>query len=379
MQNIAVGMIRNTSDSWGHVAKFFHWTTAALVLAQIALGWLAVCWRFSPFKADLYVWHKSLGILILAVVLLRLSWRLANTTPALPANMPAWESRCARASYVVFYIVLIAMPFSGWVLNSAANVPFRIFWTLPLPALVEPSKATAGMAALAHFTFFVLLVLLVSVHIAAALRHHFVNHDEVLARMLPRFRRATTRGTALLVTLLLAGIAGPLGAAEWTMDRAASTLEFIATFERAPAPGVFRQFDTRVHLEPDKPHEARIDVTISVASADMMSAGLNLAIHGHEWFDSARFPHAEFHASEVKRIQPGAYVARGTLSLKGVQRLIEVPFSWSEAAGSALLQGEMIVKRALFGIGTGEWMTSSVVASDVTVRFNVRLRRSASR
>ena len=120
-------MIRNTPDSWGAAAKFFHWTTAVLVFAQIVLGWAAVSWRFSPMKAHLYVWHKSLGIALLAWVLLRLMWRFVNPTPALPCAMPAWETRCARMSYMLLYAVLIAMPITGWILNSAANVPRILF------------------------------------------------------------------------------------------------------------------------------------------------------------------------------------------------------------------------------------------------------------
>ena len=150
-------MIRNTPDSWGAAAKFFHWTTAVLVFAQIVLGWAAVSWRFSPMKAHLYVWHKSLGMLLLAWVLLRLMWRFVNPTPALPCAMPAWESRCARMSYMLLYAVLIAMPLTGWILNSAANVPVLMFWLVPLPALTGPSQSTSQLASLAHFTLFSML------------------------------------------------------------------------------------------------------------------------------------------------------------------------------------------------------------------------------
>lgn len=177
-------MIRNTSVAWGTPARLLHWTIAALVLAQIVLGWVAVSLRLSPLKLDLFVWHKSIGLVVLALVVVRILWRFANPTPALPAATPAWERRAARASHLLLYGALIAMPLTGWVVNSAANIPFRIFRLVPLPAIVAPDKETADFAARAHLALFVVLAVLLVVHIGAALRHHFVTHDDVLTRML---------------------------------------------------------------------------------------------------------------------------------------------------------------------------------------------------
>lgn len=178
-------MLRNTVDSWGALAKLFHWIIAALILAQIALGWTAASWRLSPTKLNLFVWHKSIGMLILALVLLRLLWRLANPAPALPEEMPAWERRAAQASHFLLYALALALPLTGWIVNSAAKVPFQIFWTIPLPAIVSPDKGTADLAALAHLALFIALAAVLVAHIGAALRHHFVKHDDVLLRMLP--------------------------------------------------------------------------------------------------------------------------------------------------------------------------------------------------
>ena len=178
-------MIRNTTESWGALAKLFHWITAALLLGQILLGWAAVCWRLSPLKADLYVWHKSLGMLILALVVLRLLNRLAARAPALPPGMPAWERAAAHASHALLYGLMLALPLSGWIVSDAAGVPFRIFWQLPLPAIVAPDRQTAELAAAVHFALGIALVALLVLHIGAALRHHYAKHDDVLARMLP--------------------------------------------------------------------------------------------------------------------------------------------------------------------------------------------------
>jgi cytochrome b561 len=178
-------VIANTPDSWGALAKFFHWTVAALILAQIALGVAAVAWRLSPLKLELFVWHKSIGMLILALMLVRLAWRLAGRAPGLPPQTPAWERSAAHASHVLLYALAIALPLSGWVINSAAAVPFSVFWLVPLPAIVAPDEHLEDLAKLAHFSLLAALCLVLVVHIGAALRHHLIKRNDVLLRMLP--------------------------------------------------------------------------------------------------------------------------------------------------------------------------------------------------
>lgn len=178
-------MPRNDADSWSAPAKLFHWVMAALILAQIALGVMAASWRLSPTKLNLFFWHKSTGMLILALVALRLAWRLANRAPALPDDMPAWERAAAHASHALLYVLMIALPLTGWIVNSASNIPFRIFWLVPLPAIVAPDKAVADLAALVHGGLVALLALVLVAHIGAALRHHFIKRNGVLLRMLP--------------------------------------------------------------------------------------------------------------------------------------------------------------------------------------------------
>ena len=171
--------------SWNGVVKFLHWLVALLIFTQFALGWLAATWRLSPTKLDLFVWHKSIGMVVLALVVLRLVWRLATPAPPLPAAMPAWQRAAARTSHVLLYIVMLGMPLTGWVINSASGVPFKIFWRIPLPSITAADKHVADIASLVHFSLGVLLALLLLVHIGAALRHHFIQRDNVLIRMLP--------------------------------------------------------------------------------------------------------------------------------------------------------------------------------------------------
>ena len=157
----------------------------------------------------------------------------------------------------------------------------------------------------------------------------------------------------LCALLVFSGVAAHASAADWKMDPAGSRLEFAATFEKSPAPGVFKEFDVRLRLDPDKPAGGSLDDAIKVTSADMSSGDVNKAIRGPEWFDFMKFPEAQFHAGDIRRAEGNRYLARGTLSLKGVQQPIEVPFTWTGAGDGATMEGEFTVKRGTFGIGTG--------------------------
>jgi len=169
-------------------------------------------------------------------------------------------------------------------------------------------------------------------------------------------------------------------ATDWKMDPTGSRLEFAATFEKTPAPGVFKEFDLRLSFNPQNLADSRLDVSIRVSSADMGSADINKAIAGIEWFDFSQHRQAEFHATDIHHLQTtpqfSRYMARGTLELKGVQQTVEVPFSWNAAGEGASMDGEFTVKRGMFGIGTGEWAATDVIGPDVTVKFHVRLRKA---
>lgn len=119
----------------------------------------------------------------MGLTLVRLIWRLNDPGPRLPP-MPRWQTMAARTNHAVLYALLLVMPLTGWVINSAANIPFRVFWWIPLPDITAPDKQLEEVAKDIHFALFVLLAVAVLLHVAAALHHHFVARDDVLRRML---------------------------------------------------------------------------------------------------------------------------------------------------------------------------------------------------
>jgi len=177
--------LRNDGEHWGGLAMGLHWVMALLIFVLFVLGWVAVSLPLSPSKLKLFYWHKSLGLVVLLLVGLRILWRLLDPPPRPVRGLAAWERGLARVAHLWLYVLMLLMPLSGWLINSAANFPFKPFGLFPLPDLVQPDKALQADFQLVHLTGFWLLAGLLVLHVAAALRHHFVKRNPVLRRMLP--------------------------------------------------------------------------------------------------------------------------------------------------------------------------------------------------
>lgn len=162
-----------------------HWIVVALIVAAWALGLTMVDLPLSPQKLKTYSWHKWTGVTVFLLMLARLAWRAAHRPPALPIAMPAWQLRAAAASHALLYTLLLAIPLSGWLFSSASGVPVVYLGLVQLPDLVGRDKALAEILKQLHVILNWTLFVTICIHIAAALKHHFVDRDDVLARMLP--------------------------------------------------------------------------------------------------------------------------------------------------------------------------------------------------
>ncbi|MGH8265617.1 MAG: cytochrome b [Steroidobacteraceae bacterium] len=181
--------IRNSIDRYGAVAQTLHWLIVALVLVQVTTALLAHDMPFGPHKAAMLGRHKSFGMTILMLMMLRLLWRLANPAPQLPVTLKSYERGLAHASHYLLYILLFAMPLSGWVMSVAKNYPVSWFHLFTWPNPVAPDKELAVSMEEVHETLAWILGGAATIHILAALRHHFVLKDNVLRRMLPAKER----------------------------------------------------------------------------------------------------------------------------------------------------------------------------------------------
>lgn len=167
------------------VSIALHWIGALLIFCGFGLGLFMTGVEFSPAKFRYYAWHKWIGITVFLVTAARLAWRAAHPPPPLPVTMPEWQARAARGNHALLYALMLAIPLSGWLYSSATGVSVVYLGLLPLPNLVAKDKEAAGILLTVHQTLNFALLLAVLMHIAAALRHHWVDRDGVLARMLP--------------------------------------------------------------------------------------------------------------------------------------------------------------------------------------------------
>ena len=177
-------MLRNSTEAWGWPARMLHWLMAVLILAQVGLGKYAHELERSPRQLDLLMWHKSIGITLLGLALLRLGWALLNPAPKPPVGTGRWARRAARAGHAALYTLMLAVPLSGWLYHSAKNVPFQLFRTVPWPDLIEPDKRLAHLFEEWHEGLVSALLIVLVVHVGAALWHEYVRRDGVLRRML---------------------------------------------------------------------------------------------------------------------------------------------------------------------------------------------------
>lgn len=176
--------LRNTVDSWGATARWLHWLIAALVLVQFVIGSVAEEMALTPTKLDLFVWHKSIGVSVLLLAVIRLAWRLGNPPPALPDGTQEWERKLAATAHWVLYALIFAVPLSGWWVSDASRVPFKAFFLVPMPDFIATDRSLQEAAAEVHEVLTMTLLIVIVGHVVAALRHHFLLHDDVLRRML---------------------------------------------------------------------------------------------------------------------------------------------------------------------------------------------------
>jgi len=407
---------------YSRVAILLHWLLALTLAFQIALGF-AMPRDASGFAA--YQLHKSVGILILVLTLVRIGWRLKNRPPlALEKGLTGF---LAKAVHLGFYAVLILAPLTGWALVSTADirVPTVLFGTVPWPHLPVPASVNAP-AEFAHEWLSWIALGLFALHIAGAVRHHFMIRDNLIERMAPA-------GSAMLVgiltalvlvtggaTLLLARGSGgePLAEVEATVpdqaapaaaeqaeepvteeeaaaDEETTTAEELAAVEEeavepGPPPvwtiqpggnlgfsvsnagqtvrGSFSDWSGSIRFDPENPESADISISVSLTSASVGDATMDGMLSGADFFATAANPTATWRSSSVRRTGAGRYSADGTLSLKGASRRVPLTFTLSGEGLRRRVEGSATIERGAFGVGTGE--SAANVGQSVSVNFS---------
>lgn len=173
-------------DRWGPVSQLLHWLIVVGIVAMAVIGLVMVDMRTSPDKVRMFALHKSIGLTLLALVTLRAAWRLFAGTPTPIATIPRAQHAIASITHFGLYVLLFAVPLSGWVMNSAAGFPLWWFGLFRVPALGGRDHDFHETMESVHEALFWVLIVVALVHAGAALYHHVFQRDATLARMLPR-------------------------------------------------------------------------------------------------------------------------------------------------------------------------------------------------
>jgi cytochrome b561/polyisoprenoid-binding protein YceI len=418
------------------VAILLHWLIALAIAVQVSLAW-----RFgdahTPLAFALLQLHKSIGVSILVLSIIRLGWRLTNPPPPEPPGLARWEIVLSQIVHWGFYVIMIGMPLTGWLMVSASKtqIPTVLFWTVPWPNMPGVDGLAPAAKAVAHtigqtghgllaYGFYGLFLL----HVAGALKHQlFERNVPVLSRMAPgavpgRWWEPRLLLIALAVVGALAfGTLAPVPhpatgpapeaaapaapflpetpAAAPTPDAAAptaatpapapaastdpsvwkvapgSSLNFQTAWSGDKVQGRFNSWTADILFGPDALAKSKVTVTIDMTSAKTGDEQRDASLPASDWFDAATHPKAVFSATKFEKTGEGAYVAHGTLDLRGVKKPVNLPFKLKIVGDKAQMTGETSLDRTLFGVGQGEFTATDQVPAKVAVRVQVNATR----
>jgi len=369
-------------------AKLLHWLIALVIAGMVGLGvYMTEVEGDLEYKLWLYQIHKSFGVTLFALLVIRLAWRQISPPPPMPATMAGWEQRAAKVAHVGLYVLMFALPLSGWARVSAStlSVPTQVFglFTLPhIPFLAalpsEDKQVLEPIFQTIHWAFAWTLVAVVALHAAAALRHAFILRDNVMTRMLPRrARRAVT-------SLALAGLLVPVAlgfseahAADWKILPGESEIGFSGSAAGQTIEGVFQDFSGDVTFDPDAPENTTATIIIEVGSLSTGNSDVDGTLPGSNWFNTSEYPQASFTADRAEAADgDNAYVLIGTLEMKGNSGEVRIPFTIDINGDTASATGETVINRLEYGIGPDGPVSGITVTDEVTVSFDLQAEKA---
>lgn len=379
--------LTNSATSFGSVTKSFHWLTALLILSNLPLGWLAtqVAHQIEVTPTEdliaratfLFSLHKTLGVVIFFVALGRIAWAISQPKPGLLNGDKGIEAWAAETVHWLLYGSLVLVPLSGWVHHAATSGFAPIWWPLGqnLP-LIPKSELLSETASTLHFVLMLVLASAIAAHVAGALKHHLLDGDATLRRMLPGRMDAIPTASQPNHTLpLIAALAiwlGAIGGATWlgwfgtTEASGPATLAAVESDWKVESgqlqvtvqqmgsavTGSFADWTANIAYS-DTPDDAgqhgSVDVTVGIASLSLGS--VTQQAMGADFFNTNDFPTARFTA-DLMAAEIGQ-VARGTLTIRGQSVAVEMPFELIIEGDTAKAEGSLPLDRRNFNIGNG--------------------------
>ncbi|WP_165190658.1 YceI family protein [Caulobacter soli] len=419
--------------SYTTVAIVIHWLIAAAILFQIILGWRMGDEPKGPATYAIFQLHKSIGITILLLSLARLAWRLTHKPPPHPVGQPRWETIASKIVHVAFYVIMIGLPVTGWIIVSTSKLglPTILYGAIPwphIPGLPElaagPKHAWHQAGEVGHGLLVKTTYLLLALHLGAVAKHQILDRDEVLNHMAPgakpgwREPRAWLAAAGLIAVVAAgylykpvvkhaapkpaeapaevaapapsAAPAAPTAPAEaaapaepdsalkdpvaWTVAKS-STLGFSATWAGDAIEGQFKRWTADILFSPEALDRSKLTVSIDMSSAATGDDQRDASLPSDDFFAAATHPKATFTASKFRKTGEGKFVAEGTLELRGVKKPVSLPFSLKIDGDTATARGVTTLDRTVFGVGQGEWASTDQIGGKVKVSFAITAKK----
>ena len=385
-------------------AKLLHWTIAGAIVLQFVLADLAERAGDADHAVQqlgLLANHKSVGITILVLAIVRIGWRLTHKPPPLPSAIPTWQVRASHLSHWSLYALIVAIPLSGWLMSSASAYSVSWFNLIQLPDFVAADPELKKTLKEVHETLAKILFLLALLHILAALKHAVIDKDGVLQRML------STVSLALFVIVIALGV-GVLGQAGkrsgdadntttastpatavqsqsatiselpvWQIDYAKSYIHFTGDQAGAIFKGEWLSWSAELRFSADDLDSGLFDVTVNTAEVNTNDKDRDDVLSDPEWFDPRQYPQAYYRAASFSKNGDGSYNALGNLVVKGQSAPVVLKFTVEENDEQRVLLGHAEFLRLDLGIGVGEWEDTTWVENEV--RVDVRVEASLLR
>ena len=374
------------------VARALHWLIAALIVVQYVLAELAEGAGEETnllTQLALLAHHKSIGITVLVLAVVRLLWRWRHPAPELPDTITGWQRQLAHGTHWAFYLLLFALPLSGWLLSSASAYSVSWFNLFQLPDLIGSSESAAETLAFTHEWLGKGLFALGVLHVVGALRHLFSGHGEISRRMLSG---ANFTAFVLLMVVLLATLLeddSPTESSEatpsasvatqetvsqakselptWQIDYNRSRIQFSGTQAGADFSAKWSNWEATVSFDPDHLADSFAHVVIQTNSADSADSQRDTTIAGAEFFNSAQYPEAVFTTRSIQKTPDGNFEAEGQLSIKD----ITLPLRFNFQLNNQVLTGTAEIDRLQFSLGTGDWQNTTWVGQFVKVEVTL--------
>lgn len=363
-------MIKNSKEKYGHVAIGLHWLVALITLSLFGVGLYMSDMDASPDKIKLYGLHKSFGVTLLFLVTLRLAWRLSNVQPDFVTNMKAIEKKLAKLAYFSFYVLLFAMPMSGWLMSSAGGRAVSFFGLFTLPDLIDKDKDLHEFFGEFHEIAAWVLVSLVALHAAAAFKHHFIAKDGTLRKMLP-----------VLALFLLTALPARAEPPAWAVLGDQSTIGFSGKQMGTAFDGTFKKFTAAIAFDPDQLDQSHVNVVIDTASIASQDAERDNNLRESDWFDLTRFPQATFTSNSFRKLSEGQFEVTGTLTIRDKTLPVTFPFSLAlskikDGKESADMKASLVLKRLDFDLGLGEWKDVTIIENETVISLHLVAERA---